>query len=212
MGVEEIKEQLKEKWDELVVKVSENEAFIQVSERYSNLSPLVQKVIMFSIVFFVGYLIYSIPAGFISSAGEKEASFQESRTLIRGLVRSARNPMITPDTFNGLEFEEMRAKIDEIAKGNQVLDNQKGTAANAIKPLPETVVPRAIKQNGITYEFKKLTLRQAVAMSQQISSLHSNTKLAGVSIEADKEDAHYFNVKYTLSSLSLPLKGSSKKR
>jgi hypothetical protein len=212
MGVEEIKEQLKEKWDEAVVKVSESEVFIQLSERYSNLSPIVQKVIVFSIVFFVGYFIYSVPAGFIASAGEKEASFQESRTLIRGLVRSARNPTVSPETFNGLEFEEMRAKIDDIAKNNQVLDTQKGTAASAIKPLPETVVPRAIKQNGITYEFTKLTLRQAVAMSQQISSLHSNTKLAGVSIVADREDTHYFTVKYTLSSLSLPLKGASKKR
>lgn len=212
MGIEEVKEQLKEKWDELVIKVSESEAFIQLSERYSNLSPVVQKVIVFSVIFFAGYVVYSIPAGFISAAGEKEANFVQSRTLIRGLVRSARNPTISPDQFNGQEFEEMRSRIDEVAKNNQVLDTQKGVAANAIKPLPSDVVPSQIKQNGITYEFKKLTLRQAVAMSQQMSSLHANTKLAGVMIEADREDPHYFTVKYTLSSLALPLKGANKKR
>ncbi|MCC6137064.1 MAG: hypothetical protein IT287_00395, partial [Bdellovibrionaceae bacterium] len=193
-------------------KVSESDTFIQLSERYSNLSPLVQKVLLFTLVFFVGYLIYSVPAGFIDSAKEKEMRFTESRQLIRGLTRSARNPVIDPTLFIGLEFEEMRAKIDEAATKIQVLDSQKGTAANALKPLPTNVVPSAIKQNGLTYEFKKLTLRQAVAMSEQISSLHANTKLAGVVIEADKEDNHYFTVKYTLSSLSLPLKNSQQRK
>lgn len=210
MGIEEIKEQVKEKWDELVVKVSESDLFIQASERYSNLSPVVQKLLMFTLVFFVGYLVYSIPAGFIGAANEKEARFVETRTLIRGLNRSARNPVISPDQFRGMEFEEMRSRVDEVAKRIQVLDSQKGTPIVANKPLPANVVPSAITQNGLTYEFKKLTLRQAVAMSEQISSLHANTKLAGVLIEADREDPHYFTVRYTLSSLSLPSKGKRK--
>lgn len=210
MGIEEIKEQVKERWDELVLKVSESDSFIQLSERYSNLSPLVQKVIIFSVIFFVGYVVYSIPAGLIGSANDKENNFVETRTLIRGLNRSARNPVITPDQFQGLEFEEMRSRVDAIAKRIQVLDSQKGTAAAAVKPLPSSVVPSAITQNGLSYEFKKLTLRQAVAMSEQMSSLHPNTKLAGVVIEADREDPHYFTVRYTLSSLSLPTKSKRK--
>ncbi len=210
MGIEEIKEQLKEKWDEAVSKVSESDTFIQLSERFSNSSPVVQKVIVFTVIFFAGYLVYSIPAGFISAANEKESNFVETRSLIRGLNRSARNPVVTPDQFRGLEFEEMRAKIDEAARRIQVIDSQKGTATAAIKPLPSSVVPSAITQNGLSYEFKKLTLRQAVAMSEQISSLHANTKLAGVLIEADREDSHYFTVRYTLSSLSLPMKTKRK--
>lgn len=212
MALEDVKEQLKEKWDELVLKVTESDTYIQLGERYNNLSPLLQKTIVFTAVFFVGYIIYSIPAGFIDAAAEKESSFVESRRLIRGLNRSARNPMISPDQFRGMEFEEMRSRIDNVAQSVQVLETQKGSAIAAIKPLPSSVVPSAIKQNGLTYEFKKLTLRQAVAMSEQISSLHTNTKLAGVSIEADNEDPHYFTVKYTLSSLSLPLKADRKRK
>lgn len=210
MGIEDIKEQLKEKWDELLVKVTESDSFILVSERYNNLAPMVQKALLFTMIFFVGYVVYSIPAYFIDSANEKEARFVETRGLIRGLSRSARNPVVSPDQFRGMEFEEMRARIDEVAKRIQVIDSQKGTAAAAVKPLPANVVPSAITQNGLSYEFKKLTLRQAVAMSEQISSLHANTKLAGVTIEADREDSHYFTVRYTLSSLSLPSKSKRK--
>lgn len=212
MGLEEVKEQLKEKWDEVVSKVSESDLYILLSERYNNLSPVVQKVLIFSVIFFAGYLVYSVPAGFIDAAKEKELRFVESRKLIRDLSRSARNPVIDPTLFSGMEFEEMRAKVEEVASKIQVLDTQKGTATNTLKPLPSNVVPGAIKQTGLTYEFKKLTLRQAVAMSEQLSSLHTNTKLAGVVIEADNEDNHYFTVKYTLSSLSLPLKSDQKQR
>ncbi len=210
MTLDDIKEQLKEKWDEYSSKVTESDTFIQISERYNNLSPLVQTLLLASLAFVAVYMVYSVPAGFIESAQEKEARFAESRHLIRGLTRSARNPVISPEQFRGLEFEEMRSKIDAVASRIQVLDTQKGTVVNNPKPLPNTVVPPAIKQNGLTYEFKKLTLRQIVALSEQISSLHSNTKLAGVTIDADAEDPHYFNVKYTLSSLSLPLKNDTK--
>ncbi|MCB9073488.1 MAG: hypothetical protein H6623_07685 [Bdellovibrionaceae bacterium] len=212
MNFEDLKEQLKEKWDELVVKVSESEAFIQLSERYNNLSPLVQKIIIFSAIFFVGYLIYSVPAGFIDSAQQVEANFNQDRTLMRGLNRSARNPVISPDQFTGLPFEQIRSRIDGIASESRVLDSQKGAVTQVNKPLPNSVVPNAIRQEGVSYELKKLTLRQAVAISERLSSMHNNTKLAGVTIEADKEDPHYFTVRYTMSSLSLPLKSDKKKR
>jgi hypothetical protein len=212
MNFEDIKEQIKEKWNELVVKVSESDTFIQLSERYNNFSPTVQKIILFTGLFFVAYLVYSIPAGFINSAAEYETTFIENRQLIRGLNRSARNPVIRPEQFEGMEFEQLRSRIDAIASQNNVIDSQKGVAVQTNKPLPSNVVPPAIKQAGLTYEFKKLNLRQAVKISEQLSSTLPNTKLAGVLIEADKEDPHYYTVKYTLSSLSLPLKADKRKR
>lgn len=212
MTLDDVKEQLQEKWDDLSAKVTESDTFIQMSERYNNLSPLVQRVIIGAIAFFGLYMVYSVPAGFIDAAKEKEARFIESRQLIRGLTRTARNPQVSPDQFNGLQFEDMRTKINGVASRIQVLETQKGAVVNTNNPLPASVVPKAIKQNGLTYEFKKLTLRQAVALGEQISSLHKNTKLAGVSFDADPADPHYFNVKYTLSSLSLPLKADQKQR
>ena len=212
MTIDDIKEQIKEKWDDLSSKVGENDTFIQLSERYNNLSPLVQKLILGVIAFFGIYMIYSVPAGFIEAAKEKEMRFLETRALISGLTRTARNPIVSPDQFTGLTSEDMRSRIDAIASKIQILDTQKGTSVNANTPLPASVVPKAIKQNGLSYEFKKLTLRQAVALGEQISSLNKNTKLAAVSIDADPADPHYFNVKYTLSSLSLPLKSEQKQR
>ena len=126
--------------------------------------------------------------------------------------RTARNPQVSPDQFSGLQFEDMRTRINGIASRIQILESQKGSATNAPNPLPMAVVPKAIKQTGLTYEFKKLTIRQMVALGEQMSSLNKNTKLASVIVDADHEDPHYFNVKYTLSSLSLPLKTEEKQR
>lgn len=206
MTLNDLKDQFLERTKDIATRLSENESVIQLKERYQNMSPLVQKTIIFAGIFFVGYMFYSVPAAYIDSAKAYEETFETNRGLLRGLFRAARNPQIPPDRFAGPDFTQMKSRVEGFMASSNVLETQKGTFAPAANPLPTAVVPRQIKQEGMTFELKKLNLKQVVGISEQISSMHPNTKLAGLEINADAEDPHYFNVKYTLSSLSLPMK------
>lgn len=206
MTLAELKEQLVERLKDYGTKISENESVIQLVERYNNFSPSMQKILAGFFFFLVAYIIYSIPAAFIDSSKEYEENFSHNRQLIRELYRSARNPSIPADRFSGQDFEQMKSTVEGTLASQQVIESQKGSFAPANKPLSGNKVPSAIRQTGMTFEIKKLNLKQVVGISEQISAMHPNTKLASMEIRADDADPHYFNVKYTLSSLSLPVK------
>lgn len=206
MNLADLKEKFLESLKETSTKLSENETVIRLGESYRNLSPMMQKVLTGFVIFIFGYLIYSVPASFLDAAAEAEENFALNRSLIRGLYRSARNPTISADQFKGLEFEEMKTSVDGVLTNTQVIDTQKTGYVPVPRPLVSKNAPAAIKQTGMSFEIKKLNVKQIVSLSEQLASMHPNTKLAGLEIRADKADPHYYNVKYTLSSLSLPIK------
>jgi hypothetical protein len=209
MTLNDLKETVVERLKEISGKISESNLYITLSERYKNSSPLLQKTYTGFAIFLVAYFVYSIPAGFVDASKEYEESFTTNRELIRGLFRSARNPTISPERFKGQDFVQMKSQVESVLANVQVIEAQKGTFSPANRPLPSSKVPSVIQQNGMTFEVKKLNLKQVVALSEQISSMHPNTKLASLEIRADSTDAHYFNVKYTLSSLNLPMKNDA---
>jgi hypothetical protein len=211
MTLSDVKEQLLERFKEVSAKVSESESAILLSERYRNLSPLVQKSLIGFGVFVAAYMIYSVPSAFVDASKEYEDSFTLNRELIRGLFRSARNPTISPDRFRGQDFGQMKSQVEGVLANIQVIESQKGTFSPANRPLPARQVPSVIQQNGMSFEIKKLNLKQVVALSEQISSMNPNTKLASMEVRADTIDPHYFNVKFTLSSLNLPIKSDGNK-
>lgn len=209
MNFSDIKEKFIEAFQQFASRVQESSIYIQLMERYRNFNPLMQKLIVASLVFFVLFAVYLIPDSFVSSSVTYEESFQVNRRLVRDLFRTARNPMIRADQFKGPDFDEMKSLIEAQMMGAQIIDSQKGAFLPVNKPLPSKLVPGAIQQTGLSFEVKKLNLTQIVQLSQKLSSLHPNTKLSGVDIQADKEDPHYFQVKFTMSSLSLPIKDDS---
>ncbi len=206
MNFSDLKEKILESLQQLLARVQENSLYIQLMERYRNFNPAVQKLLIAGGIFFLGFAIYLIPDSFVSSSKTYEESFQVNRRLIRDLFRTARNPVIRTDQFKGLSFDEMRSLIDAQITSTQIIESQKGAYVPVNKPLPSKMVPGAIQQEGLSFELKKLNLTQIVQLSQKLSAMHPNTKLAGVDIQADKEDPHYFQVKFTMSSLSLPMK------
>lgn len=202
----DLKDKIIELFSSFISKIQENPTYIQVHERYRNLSPATQKLVMGAAVFLVLFTLYTIPEAFVVSSSSYEESFQTNRRLIRDLFRTSRNPVIQADQFRGLGFDEMKSMVESQLTATQIIDSQKGPFTPVNNPLPKNQVPGAIQQTGMSFQVKKMNLTQVVQLSQKLSALHANTKLAGVNIQADREDPHYFDVTFTLSSLSLPMK------
>ncbi|MBY0316623.1 MAG: hypothetical protein K2Q26_13955 [Bdellovibrionales bacterium] len=209
MDFKDIRDQLLERIKEYGQKISENEAAVQLTERYRALSPVMQKVLAGATIVLALYIIYSIPASYVSTSQEYEESFEYNRGLIRGLFRSARQPIINSQKFSGLSASELKSRVEGLMTSALVVESQKGSSYPSKNTLP-VALPAAIKQEGMTFEIKKLNLKQVVSLGEQISTMHPNTKLAAVEIQADEADPHYFNVKYAVTSLSLPIKSEIK--
>lgn len=209
MDFKDIKDQFAERLKEVGQKISENESVIQLVERYKALSPVMQKVIAGVSIVLALYIIYSIPASYVTTSTEYEDNFNYNRGLIRGLFRSARQPIINAEKFSGMNTDELKTRVDGLMASALVVESQKGSSYPSKNAL-SVALPAAIKQEGMTFEIKKLNLKQVVSLGEQISTMHPNAKLAAVEIRADEQDPHYFNVKYSVTSLSLPMKSEAK--
>lgn len=205
----DLKEKVVESFQQLLSRIQDSALYNQLLEKYNNLTPSVQKLLLAGLLFFAVFTVYLIPESFVTSSNTYEESFKVNRRLIRDLFRTARHPAIRPEQFKGPDFDELKTLIDTQITGTQILESQKGPFLPVNKPLTGKLVPGAIQQTGLSFELKKLNLTQIVQLSQKLSSLHPNTKLAGVDIQADKEDPHYFQAKFIMSSLSLPIKEES---
>ena len=148
MTLSDLKDTVLERLRDISNRVSENETVIQLMERYRNLSPVVQKVIIASMVFFAGYMIYSVPASFINSSKEYEEMFASNRALIRGLFRSARNPSISADRFQGPTFDDMKTRAEGFMTEQTVVETQKGAFAPMTRPLQSKALPKTAQQTG----------------------------------------------------------------
>ncbi len=203
MDFESYKEQLIEALKNFRNKVEDSETYIRLKERYDNLPAHYQKGILFTALFLSIYLIYSIPASFVSTAQEKLTYFEENRQLTRELIRAgrlARTIQLPPPAPSS---EMLNTLIeDQLIKERVIPEQKMGT--KPVTDLADTsLVPKAIEQSGLKTSLKKLNLKQVVRIGEGLSAIDSS-QLMNIAIQADSKDPHYFNVDYEVATFSVP--------
>ena len=203
MNFEDLKDQLREQFQELWAKIQENELFIQLKERYDGLTPEVQKIINFTSIAIVVYFIYSIPASFSSSSSTYEENFIENRQLTRDLIRAGRLTRDLKMPPPAPDFPQMQSNIERILTENLVLEEQKSSLTQKNDVAGTDLVSKSFNQTGARVVVKKLNLKQLVKIAEDVSKMPSS-ELINMSVQADTKDPHYFNVDYEVAAFSVP--------
>ncbi|MCB0378833.1 MAG: hypothetical protein KDD33_10095 [Bdellovibrionales bacterium] len=203
MNFEDLKDQLREQFQELWAKIQENELFIQLKERYDGLTPEVQKIINFTSIAIVVYFIYSIPASFSSSSSTYEENFIENRQLTRDLIRAGRLTRDLKMPPPAPDFPQMQSNIERILTENLVLEEQKSSLTQKNDVAGTDLVSKSFNQTGARVVVKKLNLKQLVKIAEDVSKMPSS-ELINMAVQADTKDPHYFNVDYEVAAFSVP--------
>ena len=206
MNFDDLKDQLKEKIQEIWNKIQESESYITLKERYDNLSPNIQKTVQIGVIVFVVYFIYSIPAGFVTSANERMDYFEENRTLTRDLIRAGRIARTTTMPPPAPDYTSLQQQVDSIMLRERVLAEQKKAVTPNNNIAPANLVPKSIQQTGLRANVNQLNLKQTIKIAEDISEINSS-ELINLYIQADNKDPHYYSVTYEVSAFSVPLSG-----
>lgn len=75
---------LKTTWE----KIKETPTYNQLMDRYENLTPVMQKLVVTGISFFMALMILSIPYSYLSSSGESIDTFESRRNTIQRITQS----------------------------------------------------------------------------------------------------------------------------
>ena len=219
MDFEAYKEQFLESFNTYKNKVVESDLYIQLKERYDNLQPNVQTLIKVGASFLIIYFFYSIPASFVSASQEKMEFFNDNRDLTRNLIRAGRIDRHMPFPPPATSSSSMQSAVESKMRSLLVLPEQKLSLGPKSDVASKSFVHKNVIQNGLQAKFKKLTLKQAIKIAETMENVRGS-ELINLSIIADKEDPHYFNVEYEMASFSVkkpikkivPSKKSKKKK
>lgn len=202
MAFEDLKEnlqsQLKTQWEQF----QESSLYIQTKERYENLSPSMQKVTVFGVGALLLYVVLSFPLSYYSSASENVTVFEDTRQLIRDLLKASRESQETPDVAMPPEMDSLQARISQELDSSRLLPEQKlGTEI-----LSETnrLVPQALTKGILQVSLAKLNLRQVVDIGYQLQAISPSVKMVDLVMEMNTSDSRYYDVKYKLLALEVP--------
>jgi hypothetical protein len=203
MALEDVKDQIKEKFSELWGRVQESPAYNNFSEKYETLSPTAQRGIKIGAIALAFLILVSIPFSYFSSSSSSDADYEGTLQLIRSLLRASRMvnanlpPPVSPDDF--------KASLQgDIAEFN-LLPEQVG-AVEDLNPenLGVALAPKSIIQQGVSVALKKLNLKQVVEIGYRLQGKNASVKLVGLDVRASAPDPHYFDVIYQMVIYSLP--------
>jgi hypothetical protein len=206
-ALDDLKEQLtseaKQRWEQ----IQDSSLFIQMKERYENLTPPAQKATLAGLAVLFLLLIFSLPMGYYSASSEYVTTFEDQRQLIRDMLKVSRESSEVPDIPVPPDLSTLRAQIEAQLQSARLVPEQiKGTenSADAVR-----LIPGNLSQGALNVSLAQLNLRQVIDIGHSLQSINPSVKLTDLKMEANAKDGRYFDVIYRLVILSVPTQNSA---
>jgi hypothetical protein len=198
-------EKLKDQGAEIWGRIEETSLYMNLREKYSELSSRAQKAIIAGGVIVATLFLFSFPYGYISSSSDNLTTFDDDRGIIRDLLRASstlREPSPLPPE---IAITDLGASITRSLEEFHLVGEQ----ITPPQPLSEkltNLVPDQVKQTGLSLALKKLNLKQVVEISHRLQTLSPGTKVIGMDVR-ENTTSHYFDVTYRIANFSVPMAG-----
>ncbi len=202
MAFEDLKERFQSEFSALSEKVQDSSAYIQLKERYENLTPTQQKLTLAGISIFAFYLVFSIPLGYFSNSSDAVTEFEDRRQLIRDMAKVTRDTQDLPEIPVPPDVNSLKSMVDSQLKAARLLPEQivsTEVASERVNLIPPNLVTGVLKVT-----LSQLNLRQIVDLGFQLQNISSSVKVTDMKMDASAKDQRYYDVTYRLAVLNVP--------
>lgn len=200
MAFEELRERLKDEWQKSLEKAEESRIYTEIKDRYENLTPVQQKLMLGISIGTLLLLFFSIPFSYYSASEDSLAEFTEKRQLIRELLRTSKEAKESPEIPVPPAVEELRTQAEGMLTSAQLLPDQMG-GVTAEGPQGG-IVNAQLAAGTVRIVANQLNLRQLVDLGHEFSTINPSAKLKDLQITASKEPG-YFDVVYRVLVLKV---------
>lgn len=201
-AMDDLKERLSSDLKSVLERVQESSLFIQIREKYENLTPPKQKLSIIVISLTLVYLVFSIPFSYYSVSNEHVAAFEDKRQLIRDMLKVARDSKDLPNIAIPPDLATLRSQIQGLLESDRLVPTQIVSVENAV--TTSKLIPNNLSQGSVNVNLSQLNLRQVVEIGHQLQSINQSIKMTDLDIRANSKDSRYFDVIYKLVVLAIP--------
>lgn len=200
MAFEELRERLKDEWQKSLEKAEESRVYTELKDRYENLTPVQQKIMLGVTIGTVLLVLFSIPYSSFSTSEDSLFEFTEKRQLIRDLLRTSKEAKESPEIPVPPAVEDLRAQAEGMLTTAQLLPEQ--IAGVTAEGPHGGIVNGQLVSGNVRVAANQLNLRQIVDLGHEFSSISPSAKLKDLQITASKEPG-YFDVVYRILVLKV---------
>lgn len=204
--LQELLDQLKDafmvRWEQF----QETDLYIQLREKYDNLSPVGQKGVLFGSIFLVFIVIFLTPYGWYSTSEEYEAYFEDNQNTIVNLLEVAQEAKKIPPQSQTLPSNDLKMRMERILSEKGIAKEQISNFSEVklTNPPGSVLIPTFVDQNAVEINLKKLTLKQIVDLNYEFDRISPLAKVLTLEMKATQEDNHYYDTLFKVSSFSVP--------
>lgn len=180
----------------------ESSLYAKGQDRYENLSPAGQKLVLLGAIAAMIFLLLFVPFSNFTSSHIELSQFEEKRGLIRELFKTYRESSSNQNMAVPPASAILRTSIESVLTRAELLPEQnQGVVAGASEGR---LIPQNLISEVMFVNLSKLNLKQIVDIGAGIAAISSSVKMKDISIRANAQDTRYFDVTYKLYSLNVP--------
>lgn len=195
-------EQLKELGQVLKEKVQESSLYVTVYERYTSLSPSMQKLCIVALVFLFSFLLLSAPIAKFSTSAQNLEDFQTQKNLTQSIIQKARQSnasVKTPKQFNQQELQRTLVSYNK-SPLISIMEEQSNLSTTANNSSPSI---SGAESKIFTVTNKNVNAEQALNQTYSLKKLNKSLVIKEVRFEASKENPGYFTHNIQIENLYL---------
>ncbi|MGE3759157.1 MAG: hypothetical protein AB7H97_15445 [Pseudobdellovibrionaceae bacterium] len=198
MSLDDLKDQFQQIW----ARIQDSSIYINLKEKYDNLTPSVQKVVAATVVVLGLLIILSFPYGTLSESSTFLTEFEDRRNLIRELRKASREFGQIPQINGAMEIGNIQSMIQGELTRIQLLPEQVVSQQSA--EASGSLIPKNLLAGAFQVQLSKLNFKQIVDIGTYLQNLAPNIKLEDLEMDFNKMDPKYFDVVYKLTSFTVP--------
>lgn len=202
MNLDDLKERLKSEFQTTWDRFQDSSLYGQLKDRYENLSPVMQRVVLASIAVLVGYILIMTPLDYYTNSSTTLTGFEEDRQMIRDLLKVSRETSSAPDLAPAPPMETLQTRIQEELQSSRLTPEQIG----GVNPVSNSssLIPDSLMTGQIEVAVKQINVRQMTEIGTKLSNLGDAVKLKDLIMRPSAKDARYMDVTYKIAVLNIP--------
>lgn len=200
--LDELKDQLKEKFTEIFTKIKETELYQKGDEKYQSLSPSGQKITRYVSVFLMLFVLVFYPMSQLQMSHEFVAEFEVKRELLRDLFKTYRESSATPALPPPPQGGELVSQVQSLLSTAQLLPQQ--ILNVGIVEAEGRIIPQKLVNSVVAVQISSVNIRQAVDIGTQLANISASVKVKDLEMNATEGKSGYFDVTYKLYAFNVP--------
>lgn len=195
MTFEDLKDRFKSEGQQLWDRIQESSTYQSLRDRYDNLSPERQKLVVWGSVALLVVILFSIPLATLQTSSEHVSEFEGKKELMRDLLRAQKEANEVSTSVANLPVAAIRAEIDRALQQLQLLPEQ--NRGVTVAPTTTPLVKASIIESVLEVSTMQLNLKQVVSLAASLARIQG-TKLKDLVMTANTTDPRYFDTIYRL--------------